>query len=338
MPLSIEHQSPQVPAHVAAFFDGIARVVFEGYERRRVESGIPDLHVALILADDFATEVNRWLPAGERYGPARAGGGESVAKTISRTADHAESVVVFDATIWHADGGAETDAVRASLIAHELAHPLINRARWASGALQGLSPQPTVVEVLRDVAHGLADEYRAGVISELAIGVLGTVTVDGEIRPLRSWWSRGQGYVERFATIAAEAEPAWSETIRSAAAAEISPMRAWMMLAGGVNDALRAMMDAQAFADAAEVGEDILQAKGVSGLRVARRLLEPTVPPFVESLRGVSRLGRLADVKAAEDEIAEVGTRMLESILERIGIRTISAADGSAHVIIEPDR
>jgi hypothetical protein len=336
VPLSMQHQAPAVPATVASFFDGVARLIFEGYERRRIESGIPDVHVTLILADEFAREVNRWLPAGERYDPARAGGGESVAKTISRTADHAESVIVFDATLWHTDIGVDANALRASLIAHELAHPLLNRARWASGALHGLSPQPTVVEVLRDAAHGLADEYRATVISEFAIGALGTVTVEGETRPLRSWWSRGPGYVERFAAIVAQAEPAWSDIVRATAAGQNSPQQAWMMLAGAVNGALRALMDAQAFADAAEAGEDILDDARVADLPATRRFLADAVSPFIEAVREAWPLAPLIEIKAAEEEIADVGIRMLEMILERIGIRTTSAADGSVQIIIEP--
>jgi hypothetical protein len=318
-----------------AFFNDVAGVLFQGYERRRVESGIPEVRLTLILADDFIAEVNRWLVDEEHYDPTRADGAESVAKTISRTRDHAEAVVVFDGTLWHADLGSRTDEVRVSLIAHELVHPLPNRARWASGASQGFSPQPTVAEVLRDVAYGLADEYRAGIISEVAIGPLGTVTVDNESRPLRSWWRVGPAYIERFANIAADAEHAWPEVVRRAVTAEISPIRAWMTLTGAVGDALRSLMDAQAFADAAEVDVEVLDAQNVAGLLGTQRFFAVAVPPFIASVRRASRLGRLADVVATEEEIAEVGARMLETILDLVGIRAVGATDGSARVIVE---
>lgn len=126
--------------------------IYRGLRRRY---RLPACHLTALLAEDFAEAVGRNLRGafrieeGGAFDPLRVGGGVA-AKHLDQSDDAARFVIVFDASLWtHAD----QPAIRASLIhlvAHEMSHPVIERARHIAGVMDGV-PRPSVVRPQRSL-------------------------------------------------------------------------------------------------------------------------------------------------------------------------------------------
>src|SRR5205085_1473328 len=103
--------------------------------------------------------------------------------------DFSEDIVVIDAKGWRNAEEKEADRIQElSLLTHELAHPLIERARWASGAsdrLNNLGSTPS--ERAIGLAYGIAGEYHADRVSFVTMGELASVSINGERKPLTKW-------------------------------------------------------------------------------------------------------------------------------------------------------
>lgn len=149
---------------------------------------LPTSTICLVLAEDFVTEVSRWLPAwtradeGEEFTTTREGG-IVAAKTLDQAGDCSDMVIVFDDSFWpHVDQDNRARAIAAPLADHKRAHPIIDRTRHVSGAMDGvLIPSATGTEIARSMGRIFVDEYRADRLADLVLGELRTTRPDREM-------------------------------------------------------------------------------------------------------------------------------------------------------------
>lgn len=184
--------------------------------------GVEPGEARVVLTEDFPAEVE----ATTRDINARTGspgdppfnverlGGVVAGKTLAHGDDYR------DATVLVADGIAWDDQVAfvmgIALIAHELSHVCIGRARWACGALEGVHfPSITGTECARSIARFSTEEYRATVLANALMRVLLSVGVDGAPpRPMTVHDVMGDGHTDRLAQVLDEViHPGWPDTI-----------------------------------------------------------------------------------------------------------------------------
>ena len=331
VPIDIEILAPSLPSAMTDLFASDVRFVEAVYEHVREDMGIPRPEVHVLLADDLTSEVNR-LSTHARYGSPFASdrlGGVVAGKNLDLAGDASRVAIVFDATLW---AGAELPENRLSLlhlVAHELAHPLIERARHASGALDGvLLPSVTGTEIARSMGRISSGEYRADRLAELVVGQLITVGVGAEqTRPGCTWDVIGDAWLTTLRSVLADAHPAWPDTVQAYREHRISLDAMWTTIVTAVDQTLTLLIHAQASADAADdlgvgVG-DLLARPDLASLPAVTQWLAEPWAAYLDTMRTSPLLSTLEDTPTAEDEVIGSGTAAVVEIWERLGIRTV---------------
>jgi hypothetical protein len=184
-----------------------------------IEPGITHI----VLAEDFMTEVASTdreiaLQHGGSTGPpftVERLGGLVAGKTLAHHDNHLDATVLIASGMiaWDDQAGFATGI---SLLAHELAHLCIGRARWASGALEGvLFPSTTGTEYARSIARTSSEEYRATVLANIVFGVVVSVSVNGgEARRMTVYDVMGDSYTDRLVGVLDEVvHPGWPDRV-----------------------------------------------------------------------------------------------------------------------------
>jgi hypothetical protein len=330
--IEVEILAPAATEETVAEFRAIAGALGAVVERLREDAGIPEVAVTTILADDLGREIAKRAPNGEAFVAERLVGSEVVAKTIRTSANGSSSDIVFDARYWVGDG-AEAQAVRIRLFAHELTHTLMNRAAAVAGARRGQPAHPTTDDIAFELGSIIADEYRADRIAEFVLGQFVKVGEGDSQQPYRSWETEGEGYVDIVRSALKTADVEWPAIVDRSVGQEIEPATAWMLVASKVQDVLISLMHAQAFADHAEAGVDVLSRPDLISLPAADDLRGP-VATFLAALRETPLIVALVDVKATDDRLESIGAEMIHHILEPIGLRTIRDGRGSGMIVV----
>ncbi len=207
-----------VPASTAERFTQDAQLIHRVFQSTREELEIPNYAVTVVLADGFEEALHRYrcgaVPT--EINVEKVGG--VVGKNLWQKDDFSDDVIVIDARMWRAPEDAENRyrIQELSLLTHEIAHPLVERARWAGGAsarLEALGAQPS--ELARGVAYGIAGEYHADRMSQIAMSVLLSVTQGTETIPFNKWpyiepWARAD--LEKVLT---RAHSTWPQLVQS---------------------------------------------------------------------------------------------------------------------------
>ncbi len=332
--------APSVTSEVAASFRSTARLIFSAYAANRVLMGIPASKVTAILADDFAGEVDRYIPFGGPFYAERVGGSQAVAKNLDQTGDCSEVVIVFDAFHWRITDDPAQKIFLVTIIAHELAHPILNRAAYASGAMDGVVlPSVTPHEGVRSGSRIMADEYRADRLAEIVAGTLASIRVDGEPKPYRTWPVRGQIYVDALVRILTDAHPAWPDTVDRYRNWEIPIEEMWASLVQAIDQTLTLLVHAQAFADAAETDLTLLAIPEIAQLPAVRLYLAEPMAEFMDLIRSAPILASLRGTRALEDELARVGANAHLEVYRRLGLRPRDLPRPMVHIDVgEPIR
>ena len=221
MTLRIELRAPALSDECQRAFTQDVRLAFHFYALIRHRRGLPASRLTAILADDFVGEVNSQMPAESRFteGPdfstGRAGG-VVVAKTMAQTPDWAEVVAIFDSQHYaHIDNPAQR-LCAISTVAHELAHVVIGRASFVSGALAKVTQQPfTGSEVARYVTRVAYDEYRADVLSGIFVSAFVTADQDdGKRVPASVWMVQAGSRMATLVEVISGAYPTWPDIVQ----------------------------------------------------------------------------------------------------------------------------
>jgi hypothetical protein len=335
VPIRIRVEATTLSAEAAAAFRTDAQVCFAIYRRLRRRYRLPACQITALLAEDFTGAVEQHLQGtfrveeGGAFDATRVGG-VVAAKNLDQTDDAARVVIVFDASLWtHAD----EPAIRASLIhlvAHEMAHPVIERARFVSGVMDGIPrPSLTAHQSLRTMIRIMAGEYRADGLADLVLGECVSVgSSTGQTQPATQWGLLGNDYTANAVRVVDEAYPRWPDLVQAYREWRIPIEEMWARLGASVDQTLTAILHAQAAADGAQTGINILELPALAKLPAARLYLSGPWSAILAELRQQPFLAPLADVPRLEQRAVEVGERALLGLFNRLGITPLEHPDG----------
>lgn len=323
MSLRIEVRSATLTEEATANLDADARSAFALLEELRERAGIPESKIVLMLADDFAATVrdNMRIQSDEgEFSPERIGG-MVAAKNLPQSDDYSSVIIVFDANHWRVESDPQGLArvQQILLLAHEMSHVMLNRARHCSGALDGVTfPSFTGFEVARSLTRILVDEYRADMIADLYIRQLASAEIDGEMHRVGVWDVFGQDYVEGAITSVGQAHPVWPDVVQNYRewGSDLSTM--WAQVIGNMEQTLTSLFHAQAAADGAD-GPLLIDEEPMRSLPACRLYLQP-VRALFEVLTQQPILPSLDETKELDARIVEVGQGALIDVWRRLGL------------------
>lgn len=168
-PVAITLDSPTARSGLARMGAGVVGALGEAASQFSTSAGLPDSSIVIRITDDFVPEVQASsrdeLPpfTTERYGGGVAG------ITLPPHGDCTKRFVLLNATVLATDH-TWTFVHLPAVLAHEVAHCLIELCRQQAGDPRGYSKRPTdLLEAVRHSAVSVFDEYLA---DELAKSLL----------------------------------------------------------------------------------------------------------------------------------------------------------------------
>jgi hypothetical protein len=113
-------------------------------------------------------------------------GGVAIGKNVPLTEDETKVAIVMLAHFWGAAAGPQGLAGGYYFLGHELTHALLGRLRRESGALEGVTfPSQTPVAAARSMIRIAVDETRADMVAGIVLSHSATKTVNGQETRLR---------------------------------------------------------------------------------------------------------------------------------------------------------
>ena len=325
----IQILAPSLSAEARETFEVDVGLVAAVYDGLREDLGLPDASVRLILAADFVGEVERNLrdpfrsEEGGSFSVVRAGG-EVAAKGLDQVGDGSDIVIVFNAALWTHAQQPEVRAMVAHLVAHELAHPIIDRARHVSGVMDGvIIPSVTGQEVAASMARIMVGEYRADRIADGVVSWYMTATVDGEVVPAFNWMTSADSWASAVEAVAAAAHPRWPDVVQEYREWRMDLTAMFGTIVSSIDETITTIVHAQASADSAGSGRDLMAEEPIASLPAARLYLGDTWAPFLAALRAGPQICPLAEFRACDEAVTEVGRDAIFEIWSRLGLRPI---------------
>lgn len=335
MPLQVRIEAPSLSSDAVNAFRADVRLCFAIYRGLRRRYRLPACDITALLAEDFVRAVNSNLRGAFRIEEggsfdANRVGGVVAAKNLDQTDDAGRVVVVFDAALWT---NATEPAVRASLlhlVAHEMAHPVIERARYVAGVLDDMvRPSVTADLTMRSMARIMAGEYRADGLADLVLGQCMTVGTLGDTQPATQWALRGHDYLENVRAVVERVHPAWPDLVQAYREWRIPIEELWASLMTSIDQTLTMIVHSQAAADAAEIGMNILEEPAVAQLPATRLYLAPTWSTFLAALRQQPLLSPIKLMPEIEERVTASGAASVRTILRLLGVIPVDHGDGT---------
>jgi hypothetical protein len=302
-------------------FTADANQVFGALEYVRTEASIPSTRVDVIVASDFTAAVRAHMRDGEGLFDAERPFGRASAKNLAQDAAGEHVVIVFDARplTMHPDGYDRFHAL--GTIAHELAHPILERARHESGVLSGVvRPSHTPGEISRSLGRIGVDEYRADAICDIVLAQVSSKTVDGVVSPAVTWDRDGQGWFNTVRDLFATLHPKLPDVIQTYREWGMDLETMWREVVMQSEAIVTAFMHARAHADQADAPVAILDAPEIRDLPFVQLFLHDTLPPYLETARDGPIVPPLADFAALDARIVSASETMLREIWRRLGL------------------
>jgi len=285
--------------------------------------------VAVMSTTEFDVEVGRLQReiASERgsaglpvFTPERLGG-IVAGKTLARALDYQDVTIVLNGNLidWSNPQGQVSGL---AILAHELGHVAIGRARYASGVLEGEPPPPSVTgtEAARSLARITCDEFRADLIATSALGTAASVPLDdGSTRPATIYDLVGSRHSDCLRDVLAEeVYPGWPDTVDAYRTYQIDLEELIRRITLSTESVLSIVAHAEAHAFAGRVDRP-LQAN--SELRGAELYVAPAWDRLLAILaRRPPVPTTLSEVRALEDHIASEGTAAILQMWKRLGL------------------
>jgi hypothetical protein len=264
-----------------------------------------------------------------RFTTDRAGGIAVVAaKNLDQTGDARHVVIVFDASHWRgvSDPARRLNALH--IMAHELAHPVFDRAEHVSGALRGVQfPSQTAHEVARSMTRIMSGEYRADWMAEAIVGACMSMTnEDGQTTPAKLWAAEGATYYSSACRAIEAAHPAWPDLVQAYREWRIPLGEMWASVVSSIDQTLNLVVHTQALADAADAGLDVLASDPIAGLPATRLYLRP-FEAFLGEVRRQPVIQRLRAIPDSHDRLVSAGQSTMLEIWRRLGLIPIERPD-----------
>lgn len=322
----IEILAPSLSEEAVEAFRTDVRLIAGVYEHLREGRDLPGSAVRLVLADDFVGEVERHMrepstrEEGASFSVERVGG-VVAAKNLPQADDYSDIVIVFNAALWTHAAQPEVRLTVAHLVAHELVHPIIERARHVSGVMDGVViPSFTGLEVAASMARIMVGEYRADMIADEVVSSFITANVNGEVVPAYQWLTARDSWTSTAEEVVRAAHPKWPDIVQEYRERRTDLTTMYGGLVPSIDQTMTTIVHSQAGADAAETGRDLLAEDPIASLPATRLYLGDTWASFLAALREGPLLPGLADFRAWDEAPTAVGRDAILEIWRRLGL------------------
>lgn len=250
-------------------------------------------------------------------------------KNLDQVGDASDVAIVLNAGLWTNAEQPEARLPLAHLVAHELAHPLIERARHASGVMDGVViPSVTGLETATSMSRILVGEYRADQLADVVVAGYMSVTVNGEIMPAHDWMTSADARVSSVIQVIEAAHPRWPDLVQDYREHRTSLEQMYRAIQTSVDETLTALVHAQAGADSAGSDRDLVSEEPVAALPGTRLYLGDKWATFLAALRTGPQLPPLAEFRMWDDEATAVGRWAIIEIWRRLGLTILDHGNG----------
>ena len=250
------------------------------------------------------------------------------AKCLDQVGDASDFVIVFNAGLWEHAEEPSTRLTLAHLVAHELAHPMLDRARHVSGVMDGvLIPSVTGLETAASMARIIAGEYRADRLADEIVSQYITASVDGDTRPAFVWLSDAPFYRQNLEDVLGAAHPLWADTVQEYREWRMCLEQMFGAIASSVDQTMTAIVHAQASADSAGPGTDLLSEEALASLPAVRLYLADTWGHFLIALREGPQLSGLSDLRETDERVTSIGRDAILEVWRRLGLTVLDQGD-----------
>jgi hypothetical protein len=320
-PLTITFEGNALSDGHRATFTADAIEVFRVLDRIRADRSIPPIEVQLVVAGSFAAAVQANQRQSEGPFDAERPFGKVAAKNLAQDDRGERVVIVFDAVPWSSDEGGYDRFQALGTIAHELAHPILERARHSSGVLDGVTfPSFTPGEIARSISREGLDEYRADAICDIVLAQVASKTVDGASVPAVTWDAAGESYVRGVQELFSRLHPNLPDVVQTYREWRMDIESMWREVVRESEGLVTAYIHARAHADQSDAPVAILDSIEIRELPFVRLYLKDTMPPYVEAVREGPLLPSLAEFAAIDRTVVDAGEKMLREIWGRLGL------------------
>lgn len=326
MPLRVKITASSPRPEATRVFASDSRLIFSVYRRLRRAAQIPASHITVLLTDNFVDDVRKLSkPIGHSEGIAfneERVGGLVAAKNLPQADDYSEVVIVFNPKFW-TDGDVQDGRWRFEkffLIAHELAHPLLDRAHHHVGSLDGVTfPSITGGEAARSISRISADEYRADRLADLICCRVFSMKTDAGAHPVSTWGITGENYTSALLQALTQAYPGWPDAVQAYREGRTKLETMWGNIADSTGQTLTFLMHTQAAADSAQAGS-VLESEPFAALPAVQLYLAEPCQRFIETIRTQPLLPFVRDLRNCDEDIVRVGEAVLRDIWQRLGL------------------
>lgn len=330
----------EVPEEVQPDFASLANAMGGLFGRLASTMGIDHLDVECVLAHDFREAVEsrlRRLGDGDQQGfTTERVGGVVVGKNLPQVEDQSRIAVVFAPELW-IDSGGFAPAQKVATMAHEIAHTVMSRARYMSGALEGVVfPSQTLTEVARSSARIDWDEFRAEALADTVLQTVATTGEGDNVRPLRLADFASTLYHDQASSQLAAAYPAWADRVDAYMDRQISLDDLWYATLQKLGQ-LRTLI--AMFTGAMGRESDQPLAADLSAQHAYRLYFGEPWEEYVRTMRVSPILPTVSEHRGVEAEVLRVGEGSFRAALLALGLTADDLPNRTAYVhVSEPRR
>jgi hypothetical protein len=304
-----------------ATFTADANAVHQVLDQIRRDASIPFTELSLVVADDFTASVRAHQRDPEQPFDSERPFGRVSAKNLAQDDVGERVVIVFDSRAWASQDAGYDRWQAIGTIAHELAHPILERARHASGVLDGVTfPSHLPGELARSISRIGFDEYRADEICDVVLASVSTKVVGGTASPAVTWDIEGPGWLKSVRDLYASLYPRLPDVVQSYRERRLDLLPMWREVLQQSEAIVTAFMHARAHADHSDAAVAILEAEEIRDLPFVRLYLSDTMPPYLEAVRTGPVLAPLSEYAAVDHQVVVAGEKMLREIWRRLGL------------------
>jgi hypothetical protein len=300
--------------------------------------------VRVLVADDFPAAVARILEA--LHGPKSGSfktmriGGTVAAKTMPDPLSEGGFAIVVDSSLATLDDPEIVGVPvvsRTFLLAHELAHVLIESTRRDSGVLDSL-PDPSSGSdyFARGITRIAADEYRADMVAADAIASLCyVVTEKGERVAAPVTATAAINFMAAVVEDLAAMHPRLPDTVDRYRHRLLGLEEMWAEVQGATEQSLNLIAHAQAVLDATIPGRhNVLTAPNLAS-RASELYFADLWAVIYDRLSSLPPLPSASDHRRTEPGLVEAGARAIGTFWRRLGINPIPQSDGSEYLKVD---
>lgn len=334
--LSISLKASNVSPQGFHDFEKMAKVCHEYMVSFATEVGMPK-RIELILAENFDEVVSDILgksdTASGRFSSARPHGcvvGKNIVKDDSW--DHV--VIVFNATFWDCTANSNSGNVllQLGLIAHELAHPYIDRMRFRSGAVKVATTDALELNV-RNLSRLIIDEYFADLIADAIVVIATRKPTDAGVTPVHMWDILGTNQIDTLRTYLTDNCAALPNYANEYRANKITFQVMWGEILSGIEQLFTIYIHARAFADATKTEIPIFDSPEIQAVPFVQKYIPKSSMQFLDQLRKYRPPMSLGEWHNMEAVLLPAGEKSFLEIWELLCVPKIPTPPSLLHLV-----